>query len=136
VHRRGNLGLKYLMKQRSWDIMKISNRTRNEIIGSILESASGSSITMTEILYKTYLSHSLLKKYLSFLLERGLVEYETCKRTFKTTLTMLFCTFLYYYINMKNNLGLAQRRRHYSVYCSIIAKNIQITIRTNLQICN
>jgi predicted transcriptional regulator len=65
--------------------MKISNRTRNEIIGSILESANGSSVTMTEILYKTYLSHSLLKKYLSFLLERGLVEYETGRRTFKTT---------------------------------------------------
>jgi predicted transcriptional regulator len=65
--------------------MKISDRTRNEIIGSILESANGTSITMTEILYKTYPSHSLLKKYLSFLLERGLVEYETCKRTFKTT---------------------------------------------------
>ena len=65
--------------------MKISDRTRNEIIGSILETANGSSITMTEILYKTYLSHSLLKKYLSFLLERGLVEIETCKRTFKTT---------------------------------------------------
>jgi len=65
--------------------MKISNGTRNEIIGSILETANGSSITMTEILYKTYLSHSLLKKYLSFLLERGLVEYETCKSTFKTT---------------------------------------------------
>ena len=61
--------------------MKISDRTRNEIIGSILESANGTCITMTEILYKTYLSHSLLKKYLSFLLERGLVEYETCKRT-------------------------------------------------------
>jgi predicted transcriptional regulator len=65
--------------------MKISNRTRDEIIGSILESANGISITMTEKLYKTYLSHSLLKKYLSFLLERGSVEYETCKRTFKTT---------------------------------------------------
>jgi predicted transcriptional regulator len=65
--------------------MKISNRTRNEIIGSILESANGSSVTMTEILYKTYLSHSLLKKYLSFLLERGLVEYETGRRTFTTT---------------------------------------------------
>jgi len=65
--------------------MKISNGTRNEIIGSILETANGSSITMTEILYKTYLSHSILKKYLSFLLERGLVVYETCKRTFKTT---------------------------------------------------
>ena len=65
--------------------MKISDRTRNEIIGSMLESANGTSITMTEKLYKTYLSQSLLKKYLSFLLERGLVEYETCKRTFKTT---------------------------------------------------
>jgi predicted transcriptional regulator len=73
------------MKQRKRVIMKISNRTRNEINGSILESANGTSITMTEKLYKTYLSHSLLKKYLSFLLERGSVEYETCKRTFKTT---------------------------------------------------
>jgi predicted transcriptional regulator len=63
--------------------MKIFDRTRNEIIGSILESANGTSKTMTEILYKT-LSHSLLKKYLAFLLERGL-EYETCKRTFKST---------------------------------------------------
>jgi predicted transcriptional regulator len=63
--------------------MKYRNRT--EIIARILETASGSGITKTKIMYNSLLSYPQLKEYLSLVLEKGLIEYQEEKRTYKTT---------------------------------------------------
>ena len=65
--------------------LRQQHRSRSEIIASILATANGNRIRQTEILYKTYLSHTLLKDYLLFLIENDLLEYTTGDRTFKTT---------------------------------------------------
>jgi predicted transcriptional regulator len=61
------------------------HRSRSEIIAAILEVANGNRVTLTEILYKTYLSHSYLKEYLLLLVEKDLIEYLQGERTYKTT---------------------------------------------------
>jgi predicted transcriptional regulator len=65
--------------------LRQQHRSRSEIIASILTTANGNRIRQTEILYKTYLSHALLRDYLLFLIESDLIEYTTGDRTFKTT---------------------------------------------------
>lgn len=65
--------------------LRQQHRSRSEIIASILGTANGNRIRQTEILYKTYLSHTLLKDYLLFLIENDLIEYTAGDRTFKTT---------------------------------------------------
>jgi predicted transcriptional regulator len=65
--------------------LRQQHRSRSEIIASILATTNGNQIRQTEILYKTYLSHTLLKDYLLFLIENDLIEYATGDRTFKTT---------------------------------------------------
>ena len=65
--------------------LRQQHRSRSEIIASILATANGNRIRQTEILYKTYLSHTLLKDYLLFLIENDLIEYTPGERTFKTT---------------------------------------------------
>lgn len=66
-------------------VMKNHHRSRGEIIASILQAVNGNSLRQTEILYRTYLSHNLLKEYLVLLLENDLIEYTAGERTFKTT---------------------------------------------------
>ena len=61
------------------------HRSRSEIIAAILEVANGNRVTLTELLYKTYLSHGYLKEYLLFLVEKDLIEYLQGERTYKTT---------------------------------------------------
>ena len=51
---------------------QIGNRTRVEILASILQVASKGAL-MTHIMYKANLSHRQLEKYLAFLQERGLL---------------------------------------------------------------
>jgi predicted transcriptional regulator len=65
--------------------LRQQHRSRSEIIASILGTANGNRMRQTEILYKTYLSHTLLKDYLLFLVENNLIEYTPGDRTFKTT---------------------------------------------------
>jgi predicted transcriptional regulator len=65
--------------------LRQQHRSRSEIIASILGTANGNRIRQTEILYKTYLSHTLLKDYLLFLIESDLLDYNSVDRTFKTT---------------------------------------------------
>jgi predicted transcriptional regulator len=60
-------------------------RSRNEIIASILESANGNRVRATEIQFKAYISHSILKEYLILLLENDLLEYIEGERAFKTS---------------------------------------------------
>jgi len=57
------------LEQRS---QQIGNRTRLEILASILKVASNGALK-THIMYKANLSHRQLERYLAFLEERGLL---------------------------------------------------------------
>jgi predicted transcriptional regulator len=63
----------------------VKYRSRNNIIGDILDAASGGSATRTKIMYKSYLSFGQLKEYLSVLTDNGLLKYDAHTQTFKTT---------------------------------------------------
>ena len=52
--------------------VQIGNRTRLEILASILKVASNGALK-THIMYKANLSHRQLERYLAFLEERGLL---------------------------------------------------------------
>jgi predicted transcriptional regulator len=65
-------------------MVKHHYRSRNDIIASILETANGNRARATEIQFKAYISYSILKEYLVFLLENDLLEYIEGERAFKT----------------------------------------------------
>jgi predicted transcriptional regulator len=65
-------------------MVKHHYRSRNDIIASILETANGNRVRATEIQFKAYISYSILKEYLVFLLENDLLEYIEGERAFKT----------------------------------------------------
>jgi len=50
-----------------------------------LEVANGNRVRLTEILYKTFLSHGYLRDYMVHLVEKVLIEYLQGERTYKTT---------------------------------------------------
>jgi len=59
-------------------------RSKTEIISVILQTTdSGASIT--KIMYNSYLSYSLTKKYIDFLMENKMVTYEEKMHRYKTT---------------------------------------------------
>ena len=62
----------------------MGNRSRTEIVGSILDVANGGA-TKTKIMYTAFLSYGQLKEYLSILIENNLVEYLDGANKFKTT---------------------------------------------------
>jgi predicted transcriptional regulator len=66
-------------------MVKHQYRSRNDIIASILEAANGNRARATEIQFKAYISHGLLKEYLVFLIENDLLEYIEGERAFKTS---------------------------------------------------
>ena len=53
----------------------MKNRSRNDLIASILGNISRGRATRTKIMYGAFLSYTQLDKYLSLLLERNLIEY-------------------------------------------------------------
>jgi predicted transcriptional regulator len=58
-------------------VAKRGYREKYELIATILSSIKGSGIegaTKTSIMYKSFLSHAQLKEYVSFLVEKGLVD--------------------------------------------------------------
>jgi predicted transcriptional regulator len=64
------------------------NRSRNEIISQILETANDGDdggATKTKIMYKVFLGHDKLQEYLMLLIESDLLSYDSTRRTFKTT---------------------------------------------------
>ena len=65
-------------------MVKHHYRSRNDIIASILETANGNRVRATAIQFKAYISYSILKEYLVFLLENDLLEYIEGERAFKT----------------------------------------------------
>jgi predicted transcriptional regulator len=62
----------------------MGNRSRTEIVGSILEAANGG-VSKTKIMYIAFLSFGQLKEYLSILIENNLIEYLEGAHTYKTT---------------------------------------------------
>jgi predicted transcriptional regulator len=63
----------------------MGNRSRTEIVDSILDAANGEGETKTKIMYFAFLSYNQLNEYLSILIENNLIEYLDGTRTFKTT---------------------------------------------------
>ena len=76
----------------------MGNRSRTEIVGSILDAANGRA-TRTKIMYKAFLSYNQVKGYLSVLIVNNLIEYLDGTRIFKTTEKGLN------YLKMNNEIG-------------------------------
>ena len=76
----------------------MGNRSRTEIVGNILDAATGGT-TKTKIMYYAFLSYSQLNEYLSILIENNLIEYLDRTKTFKTTEKGLF------FLKIHNEIG-------------------------------
>jgi predicted transcriptional regulator len=76
----------------------MGNRSRTEIVGNILNAASGGT-SKTKIMYVAFLSYGQLKEYLSILIENNLIEYLDGDNKFKTTEKGLN------YLKMQNEMG-------------------------------
>ena len=63
------------------------NRSRDDIISDILEVASGGGGIATKmgIMYKTYLSFTQMKNYLTYLTQHDLIGYDVGAEVYKTT---------------------------------------------------
>ena len=72
-------------------------RSRTEIVSNILNAANGGA-TRTKIMYKSFLSYSQLKEYLSVLVENNLLESQEGTQTYKTTKKGLI------FLNMNNEM--------------------------------
>ena len=62
----------------------MGNRSRTEIVSSILDAANGGA-TKTKIMYTAFISYNQLKDYLSIMIENNLIEYLEGTREFRTT---------------------------------------------------
>jgi predicted transcriptional regulator len=62
----------------------MKNRSRTEIVSSILDAANGGA-TKTKIMYKAFRSYGLLNEYLSLLMENNLLEYLDRTQIYRTT---------------------------------------------------
>ncbi len=76
----------------------MGNRSRTEIVSSILDAANGGT-TKTKIMYIAFLSYNQLNEYLSIMIENNLIEYLDGTKTFKTTEKGLN------YLKMHNEMG-------------------------------
>jgi predicted transcriptional regulator len=76
----------------------MGNRSRTEIVGSILDAANGGE-TKTKIMYTAFLSYGQLNEYLSILIENNLLEYLDGANKFKTTHKGLF------FLKIHNEIG-------------------------------
>jgi predicted transcriptional regulator len=63
----------------------MGNRSRTEIVESILDAANKGGETKTRIMYFAFLSYNQLNEYLSLLIENNLIEYLDGTKTYKTT---------------------------------------------------
>jgi predicted transcriptional regulator len=59
-------------------------RSRTDVIAQILEVANGGAIR-TKIMYMTFTSYSQVRRYLTILLENGLIEHDNIENKYKTT---------------------------------------------------
>ena len=76
----------------------MGNRSRTEIVSSILDAANGGT-TKTKIMYTSFLSYNQLNEYLSLLTENNLIEYLDGTNKFKTTEKGLF------FLKVHNEIG-------------------------------
>jgi predicted transcriptional regulator len=76
----------------------MGNRSRTEIVSSILDAANGGGTTKTKIMYYAFISYNQLNEYLSLLIENNLIEYLDGTQTFKTTEKGL------YFLKMNNEI--------------------------------
>ncbi len=66
--------------------LKMKYRSRTDIFASILQSANNpKGVGITTIMYKSFLSHYQLKKYLSIMLENDLIKLEEQDHLYKIT---------------------------------------------------
>ena len=59
-------------------------RSKTEIISAILQTA-GAGASITKIMYNSFLSYALVKKYIKFLIENQMLTYEENTHHYKTT---------------------------------------------------
>lgn len=59
-------------------------QSRTPLIASILENAVNGT-SLTEIMYNTYLSHDSVQKFLIFLRNSALLEFDEVRQLYKTT---------------------------------------------------
>lgn len=64
--------------------MLLDWQSRTPLIASILESAT-SGASLTEIMYNVYLSHSQVQKFLTFLKNSDLLEFDDVRHLYRTT---------------------------------------------------
>jgi predicted transcriptional regulator len=62
----------------------MQNRQKYEMVRDILTSANGGA-TISQIMFKAYISHSQARQYLSMLVESGYVEFDAIDRNYRTT---------------------------------------------------
>jgi predicted transcriptional regulator len=61
-------------------------RTKIEILVQFLQAANAhDGISITHLMYVTFVPHRQVKEYLNILVRNGLLEYERAARTYKTT---------------------------------------------------
>ncbi|TLX83692.1 MAG: hypothetical protein E6L00_00145 [Thaumarchaeota archaeon] len=77
-------------------------RSRTEISAMILESAR-QGVTKTKIMYKAYLSYTLVTVYLKVLQDNDLIKYEKLTKQYKITEKGL--KFLHSYVQITNLLS-------------------------------
>jgi predicted transcriptional regulator len=63
----------------------VKYRSRDEIIGLLLNAANGGGATKTKLMYSAFISFNQLREYLLLLVENGLIQYEEGKHTYRTT---------------------------------------------------
>lgn len=68
----------------------MQNRQKEEITRDILTVSNGGA-TITQIMFKAYTSHAQAKSYLGELIEKGLIEYDSLDRNFRTSAHGLEC---------------------------------------------
>lgn len=90
-----------------FNLSKLKNRSRSDIVCQILEAANeddenGEGITLTKIMYNVVLCNEQMKEYLALLIDGDLITYDSTMSTFKTTERGL--TFLQAYNQMDKML--------------------------------
>ena len=103
----------------------MKNRDRTEIIAAILEvTSSGYRATNTKIIYQSFVSYTMLQEYLSFMMEKGLIEIEEQdkQRTLSIVSTQKGRRLLYAYNQLIEMIGRKNRDEEdiddgYSTHC-------------------
>jgi predicted transcriptional regulator len=66
-------------------VKKMKNRSRTELLASMLTTAIVRPATKTRIMYTSFLSYGQLQDYLSLLIDNGLLKHDKTSQTYSTT---------------------------------------------------